>query len=102
LVAESLEDSCWAAVLESWSRADPRIPRSRQGALVARWGEGSAGGITPRTKIPVIAETLGLAWGGFPPDDLVGYVRDHLQHSHLFCAYTRGRFTHAILIYQLS
>ena len=102
IVAQTLEDSCWAAVLESWSRVDPQIPDLRQDALVRRWGEGPTGGITPVRKIPAIAETYGLAWGGFPSSALEGYLRQHLPRSHVFCAYTRGTFTHAVLIYLLS
>jgi hypothetical protein len=32
----------------------------------------------------------------------VGYLEDHLPQSHIFCAYTRGAYTHAILIYRFS
>lgn len=51
LVAQTLDDSCWAAVLASWSRVDPRIPALHQADLVRRWGEGATGGITPAAKI---------------------------------------------------
>jgi len=64
-VRQTLENSCWAAVLESWSRADPRMMRLRQQSLIATWGEGPTGGITPVTKIPQIAAAYNLQWGGF-------------------------------------
>ena len=102
IVAQTHVDSCWAAVLESWSLVDHRIPRQHQQQLIHRWGEGGTGGITPLTKIPLIASALGLFWGGFAPDALVGYLENHLHTSHVFCAYTRGAYTHAILIYRFS
>jgi hypothetical protein len=102
IVAQTHVDSCWAAVLESWSIVDGQIPRQYQQRLIHRWGEGGSGGITPLTKIPVIAAALGLQWGGFHSDALVTYLESHLTESHIFCAYTRGAFTHAILIYRFS
>ncbi|MGE5715384.1 MAG: hypothetical protein ACM369_01945 [Acidobacteriota bacterium] len=102
IVRQTHADSCWAAVLESWSIVDGHIPRQHQQALINQWGEGGTGGITPLTKIPVIASALGLQWGGFPPESLVTYLEGHLPRSHVFCAYTRGAFTHAILIYRFS
>ena len=102
LVAQTLIDSCWAAALESWSRVDPRIPDRRQEDLIQLWGEGPTGRITPATKIPVIAAAMGLAWGGFRAEDLVSYLQQHLRSSHVFCAYTRGDYTHAVVIYRIS
>lgn len=102
IVRQTHVDSCWAAALESWSRADPRIPRQHQEALVTRWGEGATGGITPAIKIPRIAATFGFQFGAFQPTDIVGYLEDHLPHSHIFLAYTRGRYTHAVIVYRFS
>jgi hypothetical protein len=102
IVAQTHVDSCWAAVLESWSIVDGHIPRQHQQRLIHRWGEGGTGGITPLTKIPVIAAALTLGWGGFPASDLGAYLNNHLPHSHIFCAYSRGAFTHAVLIYRFS
>lgn len=102
-VAQTLSDSCWAAVLESWSRVDPRItPQQSQTNLIATYGEGSTGGITPATKVPVIAQALNLRWGGFAGADLGGYINNHLAQSHLFCAYTVGQYTHSVLLYRLN
>ncbi|MGH7023613.1 MAG: hypothetical protein ACREEB_08495 [Caulobacteraceae bacterium] len=102
IVAQTLVDSCWAAALDSWSQADPRIPHQPQAALISRWGEGADGGITPARKIPIIAGALGLAWGGFDRDGLGPYVYTHIQESCLFCAYTRGSYTHAVIFYGLN
>lgn len=98
-IQQSLSDSCWAAVLESWSNADRRIPQQQESALITRYGEGATGGITPDTKIPQIASRFGLQWGGFAADALDGYLTRHLPNSHVFCAYRTGRFLHAVLIY---
>jgi hypothetical protein len=102
IVAQSLADSCWAAALESWSRVDPQINDVRQDALISTWGEGATGGITPALKIPRIAQAYHLGWGGFAPTAFEGYLRDHLRGSHVFCAYNRGPFLHAVLVYRLS
>ena len=102
MVAQTHADSCWAAVLESWSRVDPGMQPTRQAMLVRLLGEGPDGGITPSTKVPVIADTLGLAWGGFGAAGMERHVRRHLPDGHLFCAYSRGRLLHAVLIYRLS
>ena len=62
-VAQTLQDSCWAAVLESWSRIDPRFnPHLSQRSLIHSSGEGDTGGITPVSKIPMIAWSHNLAW----------------------------------------
>ncbi len=103
LVAQTSEDSCWAAALESWSRVDPRIPDRHEKDLVRLWGEGPRGGITAATKLPVIAAAMGLTWGCYQPYDLVSFLEQHLPTSHVFCAYCRGGgFSHAVVIYRLS
>ncbi len=100
-VRQTLENSCWAAVLEAWSRADPRIVQLRQQPLITRWGEGPTGGITPATKIPRIADSYGLRWGGFRSGELIGYLRSHLASSYIFCAYSLPGWSHSVLIYRL-
>ncbi len=101
-VRQSLENSCWAAVLESWSRADPRMPRLRQQSLIQRWGEGATGSITPVTKIPQITAAYGLRYDVLASGQLVPYIRSHLASSYLFCAYTLpGSWTHAVLVYRI-
>jgi hypothetical protein len=100
-VRQTLENSCWAAVLESWSRADPRMMRLRQQSLITTWGEGPTGGITPVTKIPQIAAAYNLQWGGFRSGELTGFLTNHLASSYIFCAYTIPGWTHAVLIYRL-
>ncbi|HEX8569733.1 MAG TPA: papain-like cysteine protease family protein [Caulobacteraceae bacterium] len=102
MVEQTLTDSCWAASLQSWSRADGRIPNQDQQALIARYGEGATGAITPTVKIPQIAASLNLRQGAFRRQDLVPYLQSHLGNSHVFCAYTVGEFTHAVVIYRLS
>lgn len=98
-IRQSLQDSCWAAVIESWSTVTPRISRQQESALIGRYGEGPTGGITPAQKIPALARALQLQWGGFEGPALDGYLRAHLGRSHVFCAHRAGRFQHAVLIY---
>ncbi|HEY7900016.1 MAG TPA: hypothetical protein VIC25_02415 [Caulobacteraceae bacterium] len=102
IVAQTLVDSCWAAALDSWSQADPHIPHHTQAGLITLWGEGATGGITPAAKIPHIAQTLGLAWGGFDSAGFSQYVYNHIAEGYLFCAYTRQSYTHAVIFYALD
>lgn len=63
VVAQTLSDSCWAAVLESWSRSSQHpFPAVQQQAMIAKFGEGRTGGITPARKIPEIARAYQLAF----------------------------------------
>ena len=101
-VGQALANSCWAAVLESWSGIDSRIPRQQEQALITRFGEGPTGGITPGTKIPMIAATLHLQWGGFAGASLSDYLLERLQSSHVFCAYREGRFMLSVLVYKFD
>ena len=94
--------SCWAAVLESWSRADARIPTVTEEEMIAAYGQDQNGGITPLTKIPVIAARFGFKYDVFSGKELGEYLRKHLAHSHVFCAAQRGSTSHAVLIYRLS
>jgi len=103
IVAQTLDDSCWAAALESWSRVDAGIADRRQADLIRMWGEGPTGGITPRTKIPVIARAMGLEFGGFEGPLLEEILQDFLPKGHLFCAYQREEdYMHAVIIYRYS
>ena len=45
--------------------------------------------------VPLLVAFLGMS-------DLRNYLLDHLPHSHIFCAYTRDAYAHAVLIYRLS
>ena len=101
VVRQRMRDSCWAAVLESWSQADRRVSAGTQDDLVALFGN-TTGGITPATHIPLIASQYGLAWGGFQSGQLGAYLNQHLAASHIFCAYARIGYHHSILIYRLA
>lgn len=98
-VRQSLEDSCWASVLESWSRADARIAEQEESSLIERYGEGPTGGITPASKIPLMARSLGLRWGGYASSALHDHLLRFLPSSHIFCAYRNGQYQHAVLVY---
>ncbi len=98
-VAQTRRDSCWAAVLESWTRVAKHLPPRGQAELIARWGEGQTGGITPWIKIPLIAADLGLQHGGIAPRDALQYIHRHIGGSYIFCAHAAGAFSHAQLIY---
>lgn len=114
LVAQTMPDSCWAAVLESWSRVEPRFGRRlRQAALVETYHDTDTGGITPASKIPRIAADYNLAWttcfhsheANVQPaqtgeqESLAGYLRQYLAGSYVFCGYSVRQFMHSVLIY---
>jgi len=101
-VYQTLENSCWAAVLESWSIVEPRIPRQHQQDLIDRWGEGRTGGITPDRKVPTIAAEFAMRYRALEGGNLENYLRLNLPDSHIFCAYTLPGYTHAVLIYMLG
>ena len=82
---------------------DSRIPTVSEADLIANFGEGKTGGITPINKIRPIAEFFDLHHGGFKNSQFQGYLLKHLPHSHVFCGYQRDATTwHAVLIYRLS
>ena len=101
VVQQRMRDSCWAAVLESWSQVDPRVAAGSQDDLITLFGDAN-GGINPATHVPLIASQYGLAWGGFPSGQLGAYVRQHLAASYIFCAHARVGYHHSVLIYQLD
>jgi hypothetical protein len=110
-VEQIWEDSCWAAVLESWSLADPRLSLSSQAGSTApevieqeelanAWGEGSTKKIVP-SKLEEICSALSLRWRVCTVSNFQSYVELYLPQSHLLCAYTRnGDQRHAVLIYK--
>ena len=78
-------------------------------ALPSGWGRldairvGAPCGRIGRARLPVPAiGSIGLRYGGFHGDTLGQYLLDHLPHSHVFCAYRRGAYSHSVLIYRLS
>jgi len=105
--AQSLADSCWAAVLTAWSFQESRI-RGEGGTqlyempLVQEFGEGPTGGLNPQTKFPELCKRYGLGGNGFWGDDLWSYVKNNLAASYIFCAYKRTSYHHAVLIYKLD
>ena len=103
MVRQTLPDSCWAAALESWSRADPRVGGGslRQQELISRWGEGTTGGITPTAKIPVIASSLGLQTPTGSFRYVTAFLERTLAGSYVFCVYfdAQSGYMHTVLVY---
>lgn len=100
-VRQTLENSCWAAVLEAWSRVDPRMPTLRQQELISRWGEDDTGSINPERKIPPIARACNLSYEVVEGRRSIRYLSRHLGGSHIFCSYNVGAWSHSVLIYRL-
>jgi hypothetical protein len=103
VVTQTLENSCWAAVLESWSRIDPRFTRQlSQDLLIDAFGEGDTGGITPISKIPIIAGSYDMRHDPVEARGLGTYLTHYLPTSHIFCAYAVRQYMHSLLIYRMS
>jgi len=98
-------DSCWAAALEAWGRADPQGPQVQQASLIARWSDQANGGISG-TQMERLANSLHLQHAYLP---VVGQfrrspipaIRAHLPTSYVSCMYTLPGFCHTVLIYRL-
>lgn len=100
---QHLDDSCWAAVLVSWSQAESKIPVQKQKDLYTKWGEGKTGKITPEKKLPMLAKHYDLVWGGYKSNELSTYIERHLNKSYLFVAYKQdSKNHHAVLVYYLD
>lgn len=102
LVRQTRQDSCWAAVLESWSRADRRMPQGlQQQQLIDQWGEGPTGGINPEVKIPRIAAAYGLQVPRESFRFVLSYLERHLDSSYVFCASSvpGSIYMHSVLVY---
>jgi hypothetical protein len=99
-ITQSLQDSCWAAVIESWSQVESRIPRQQEQFLIDRWGEGETGGITTPIKIPPISTRFGLIWQVLERSGIGEHLSQHLPAGHIFCAYSVRSYLHSVLVYQ--
>lgn len=106
MVRQTHTDSCWAAVLESWSRSDSRVGGGalRQQALIDRWGEGPTGGITPASKIPLIASAYQLQMPTARFRYVTAFLERTLATSYVFCVYFDGQsgFMHTVLVYSVE
>ena len=75
-----------------------------QQELITRWGEDPTGGITPATKIPVIAAALGLQTPQAHFRYVTPFLESTLRRSHVFCAYfdSQSGFMHTVLVYRVE
>ncbi len=77
---------------------------ARQQELITRWQEDPTGGITPATKIPVIAAELGLQRPQAHLRFITSFLESTLRISHVFCAYfdSQSGFMHTVLVYRVE
>jgi hypothetical protein len=101
---QTKQDSCWAAVLHAWSRCDLRIHGESgfldERDLVGQYGEGPTGGLVAEKSFPIIAVRFGLRYIGVRAEYLIGYLKDYLADSYVFCSIQRRPGSHALLIYK--
>ena len=105
-VRQTSVNSCWAAALESWSRADSRIPTVTEAQMLHDFNPDGKleGGINGDTVLDVISQKFGLQFRICTAvDQLQKHLLDHLPHSHIFCTIRLAKnLSHALLIYRLS
>jgi hypothetical protein len=103
-VRQTMKNSCWAATLESWSRADSRIPTVTEAQMLHDFNpEGSQeGGINGDTVLDSIKQRFGFKSGKFTASQFEENLLEHLPHSHIFCTIRLEAGSHALLIYRLS
>ncbi len=105
-VKQTLADSCWAAVLQSWSYADIRIHDENgylhEMDLVKLYGVGKTGGMPPATQWPTVCQRFGLSYTPVRAEDIWDYLREKLPGGYVFCALRRPPGSHAVLIYKFN
>lgn len=98
-------DSCWAAVLEAWGRADPLGPQVQQANLITRWSDQPNGGISgaQMERLARFLRLQGIFLGmrGRMVRSPIPTIRAHLPTSYVSCMYTVGAYSHTVLIYRL-
>ena len=98
------DNTCWAAVLDSFSRVTGNVPNLNESDLVSRFGDGSQkGGLTPWR---LFALTIYLRVYGLQVDLIDPYlpfkyeVEDRLRKSHVILMYNiKDADWHAWLVY---
>ncbi len=104
-IRQTDDDSCWAAVLEAWGRADPLGPQVRQAPLITRWSDEDYGGISG-AQMDRLARSLGLqsiflGRRGRMGRSPISTIQTNLPTSYVACVYTVRRFSHTVLVYRL-
>lgn len=100
LVAQTRADSCWAAVLDSWSHTRPHpFAPITQAAAIRRWAMGPTGGIAVPYVLPMIAGALGLAYAGIRGAEFEERLGKALPRGLVMCAYPVTGGVHAVLIW---
>jgi hypothetical protein len=104
-IRQTENDSCWAAVLEAWGRADPLGPQVRQANLITRWSDQLRGGISG-AEMERLARSLSLqgvflGMRGRMVRSPIPTIRAQLPTSYVSCMYTVGTYSHTVLIYRV-
>lgn len=103
-VIQTLDDSCWAACLQAWTRADHRLgPWLNEMELVEKYGETPTGGITPEIAYPKFRARWKVWADAYQSSALVRLIEEELPSSHMMCAHysTAGKW-HAVLIWKVT
>lgn len=102
-VPQKLKDSCWAACLQSWSRADIRLGWLDQMDLVGEYAQTPTGGITPGEVYPKLGSRFGLESDGFRGEAIWGLLQRKLPTTHVMVGFYRGQNQwHALLVYKIG
>lgn len=106
LIKQRLANSCWAAVLDSFSRVTKDVPRLRESELVSDFGLASnAGGLnaTGVTNLTTRLATDGVSLQLIGTLSLPYDIEDRLRKSHVIAMYNvSGNDWHAWLVYGID
>jgi len=104
-VRQTQIDSCWAAVLEAWGRAEPLAPQVRQSDLIADWSDQPHGGISVG-RMESLAGHYRLHCFSPRRRGLMGRspittIRNRLSVGYVMCIYSISGFSHSVLVYRI-
>ena len=114
IVTQSMRDSCWAAILESWGSMESEIPNRTQAEWLAEgrpWElarRGPEGGVSGPTLIRLIGEHVPHShWeiinSSQPPGALGQRLPDLLRTGHVVCIYQNApNFHHGVMVFDLE
>lgn len=101
--------SCWAACIDSFSRATPGVPTYTESSLIQSYGTGADGGLNLSNLLRLkteLARHKVKYEDAIPQSDLTPYwIEERLKSSHLMLMYqtkVKSNDWHAILVYGID
>lgn len=103
LKGQTLADSCWAACLDAWSKADGRFGGFlSEMDLVGQYGQTLTGGITPADIFPKFGDRWRM-WSNAYGSGLYEHLVNLMKDAHVMMSYRMGPGQwHAVLVYKIT